>query len=840
MKPLKDYLPELKKIEGFPIGEDEDILALSNPPYYTACPNPYIKDFIKEHGTPYDEETDDYHREPFVEDVSFGKNHPIYTAHTYHTKVPHQAIMKYIEHYTNEGDIVFDGFCGTGMTGIAAQLMNRKAILSDLSPIATFIASVYNSPHNVAKFEKQIIEILDELESEFGWLYHTKHVEKTKGATQLSLDNKFEEKNGIINFVVWSDVLSCPLCKNEYIFWEVALDNEKGKVKDLYTCPNCSAEISKKTSERVFKTVYDEGLSKNTERAIQVPVLINYTWNKKRFNKKPDQLDFDLLDKIERFDVPYWYPIDELPNGENTVQPKRSHGMSNVHQFFTKRNLIALSALLSKVGKKRERLFLFLFTGILNRSTQMNRIHVKNYFFGGGGWNAGYLKKTLYVSSIPIETSIFSQIKSRKKSISRAFKTISFNQNNYNIINNGDAGKIENIPSNSIDYIFTDPPFGRNIMYSELNFMWEAWLKVKTNNKNEAIINKVQQKELSEYFDLMNKSFQEFYRVLKPKRWITVEFSNSKSSVWNVIQDALTKAGFVVVNVSVLDKKQGSFKQVTTSGSVKSDLVISAYKPSQKFAERFLSQAGENMEIDFVREFLHNLPKEPVMERTDKMLYNKMLSQYIIRGYEIRYNASSFYQMLGNYFVEEDGYWFNENQLPAYRGWKQKMHLEGMDEVQSGQRMLFVSDEKSALVWLYNFISIPKSLGDIHAAFRKIANITDDTLPELKELLSENFILEEGKYRRPTSNEEKSAINEKRERQLMREFESLLLEAKNSKRKIKQVRKEALSLGFETCYRQKRFADILALAKKLNKRILENNAELNDYVEIAEIKVEGL
>lgn len=137
-KPLAELLDSVRDIEGFPIGKDEDILALSNPPYYTACPNPYINDFIEEYGNPYDEATDDYHRDPFVGDVSEGKNDPIYNAHSYHTKVPHKAIMKYIEHYTDEGDIVFDGFCGTGMTGVAAQMLNRKAILSDMSPIATY------------------------------------------------------------------------------------------------------------------------------------------------------------------------------------------------------------------------------------------------------------------------------------------------------------------------------------------------------------------------------------------------------------------------------------------------------------------------------------------------------------------------------------------------------------------------------------------------------------------------------------------------------------------------------------------------------------------------------
>jgi len=79
---MPELLDKVRHIEGFPIGRDEDIIALSDPPYYTACPNPFIEDFIKEHGKPYDEEIDDYHREPFTSDVTEGKNDPIYNAHT--------------------------------------------------------------------------------------------------------------------------------------------------------------------------------------------------------------------------------------------------------------------------------------------------------------------------------------------------------------------------------------------------------------------------------------------------------------------------------------------------------------------------------------------------------------------------------------------------------------------------------------------------------------------------------------------------------------------------------------------------------------------------------------
>ncbi|MBW6511061.1 MAG: site-specific DNA-methyltransferase [Desulfuromonadaceae bacterium] len=136
--------PEFRKIEGFPIGSDEDILNLSDPPYYTACPNPWIADFIakweawkesdegrvargeKEVSNHSPLTTRHYHREPFAADVSEGKQDPIYNAHSYHTKVPYKAIMRYILHYTQPGDIVFDGFCGTGMTGVDDELLKLK------------------------------------------------------------------------------------------------------------------------------------------------------------------------------------------------------------------------------------------------------------------------------------------------------------------------------------------------------------------------------------------------------------------------------------------------------------------------------------------------------------------------------------------------------------------------------------------------------------------------------------------------------------------------------------------------------------------------------------------
>ncbi len=248
---LKDL--EFRKIEGFPIGEDEDILALSDPPHYTVCPNPFIEDFIKHYGKPYDPETDNYRREPFAADVSEGKNDPIYNAHSYHTKVPHKAIMRYILHYTEPGDVVFDGFCGTGMTGVAAQLCGdkasveslgysveeestlfdkngdifselgpRRAVVSDLSPVATFIAHNYNTPVDFQSLKKAFDIFLEKSEKDLSWMYQTQHS---------------DGRAARINYVVWSETFSCQNCGAEVVFLDQALNRETGEVLRSFVCP---------------------------------------------------------------------------------------------------------------------------------------------------------------------------------------------------------------------------------------------------------------------------------------------------------------------------------------------------------------------------------------------------------------------------------------------------------------------------------------------------------------------------------------------------------------------------------------------------------------------------
>ncbi len=156
--------------------------------------------FLARHVKPYDPATDDYERPPFAADIKEGKNDPIYNAHSYHTKVPPRSIIPYILHYTRPGDVILDPFCGSGMTGVAAQMCAdppadileqspelrdrvgpRVCILNDLSPAACHIAYNYNTPVDVDTLRCEFERIKAAVKSEFDWLYGTEHYEPAVG-----------------------------------------------------------------------------------------------------------------------------------------------------------------------------------------------------------------------------------------------------------------------------------------------------------------------------------------------------------------------------------------------------------------------------------------------------------------------------------------------------------------------------------------------------------------------------------------------------------------------------------------------------------------------------------
>ncbi len=373
-------------------------------------------------------------------------------------------------------------------------------------------------------------------------------------------------------------------------------------------------------------------------------------------------------------------------------------------------------------------------------------------------------------------------------------------------------------------------------MYSELNFLLESWIKVFTNNQSEAIINDVQKKDLDIYRSLMTKAFSEFFRILKPGRWITVEFHNSKAAVWNAIQESLARAGFLVAQVTIIDKQKGTTKQLTFTSAVKNDLVINAYKPRAGFTQSLISQSGRGLEADFVREHLRQLPIAANAERSKEMLYSKYLAYYVQHIYLVAYNGEQFYRALSLWGLEErDGYWFaDETQAHEYE--QRKVKTFGKKGIQL-QSVLFVSDERSARQWIWNFLDDPKTYDEIYTKFVPALQTSEDEIPELTIMLEESFVRTNGEWKRPDQLTQ-AELEQKRLERLLRQFNEYL-GAAQAGQKVKEVRREAVLAGFTECYREGRFQDIVTLGGKLDKRLLEESPDLFDFIDIAEAKIQS-
>ena len=881
--------PDFRRQEGFPQGTDAAILAISDPPWYTACPNPWLADFVACYGKPYDPAAP-YAREPLAVDVAVGKTDPIYKAHSYHTKVPHLVIVPSILHYTEPGDLVLDGFAGSGMTGVAAQWCGtapgayryeletackkegrpaprwgtRRVVLNDLSPAATFIAANYNLPFDLQEFAEAGRQLLREVEYEIGWMYETLH---TDGRTR-----------GRIEYTVWSEIFTCPECAGEINFHDEALATDSKRVRERFPCPHCGASLNKDRVERVLETRIDPLSGEPWKRVKFRPVRITYRIGGTRYEKQPDDEDLAVLERIGALRPPATLPGDRFPieamyHGSR-LAPK---GFVHIHHLYLPRASQALGLLWAKAlahPDERIRSFLLFMVeqaiwgmSVLNRYGPTHFSQVNRQLTG-----------VYYVASQHAECSPWYNLGGKLDRLSKAFRGYQ-PQAGMAMVNTGTAARLSTLPAASIDYVFTDPPFGQNIFYADLNFLVESWHGVTTDAGPEAIIDRFKHKALPDYQRLMRRCFAEYHRVLKPGRWMTVVFSNSQAAVWNAIQVALQQAGFVVAEVTALDKVQGSYRQVTSATAVKQDLVISAYKPNGGLEER-LTRGGPTPESawDFLLTHLKQLPVVKVtpgyppellhiVERDPRRLYDRMASWFVRHDAPVPVSTPEFLAALPVRFRILDGMVFLPEQLVEYEKARSRIP-------QVKQAELFIADERSAIDWLANFLrKRPATRAEIHPDYLPqigAAKRKGEIIPELDQLLEDNFLKYDGAEAVPSQIHSYLSTNFKELRGLDKQDPALVAKAKDrwyvpdpnkaqdlekkrekallktfetykafTGRKLKDSRLEVLRAGFRAAWAQQDYATIIHLAHKLPEDTLQEDEKLLELYDLALIRTEA-
>lgn len=601
--------------------------------YYSGDkPNPNLNAFVEQHlrEKAYDSAKDDYDVPPFNKQIETTKATAIYNMHTYWSKKPHDAVCQYIRHYTKPGDLVLDPFCGSGGTALAALLEGRKAIAMDRSPAATFITKNYCTPVDVRSLEAAFLELKAKVQPELEWLYETRcHITDKPVQTE---------------FTVYSQVFQCPRCLEKVALFdciEAPGVTAQGKPKKINICPHC------------HKRGKVEEIRSQSHKFGAVPVLVSYSYcegntlvqverrhndENKRAREYFETFDLGKLQELESRPIPHWYPSGCSMTGFSRYQRDalRLYGIKEVADMFTKRNLWALATIregLRTLGAMSDPL-LFGFEAIVINLSRMQGYSTDPRFPNN------LFKGTYYIPQVGKEYSVLPWYGGKIRNLVRGYDKISASLHGSLglMISTSDAADPWQITSESVDYIFTDPPYAEKVQYGELNYVWETWLGFDTSwLKDEIIVNEARGMSEADWGTKMLRAMREAHRVLKPGRWLSVCFHDTAEGTWQLVQEIMREVGFVASDSEeavYIDAKQKSRNQLTADKVTKRDLVINFRKP--KLGDRRLAVVitGDEDQQTFrqkaqavIREFLQASPGS-----TKDRIYDAVVSRLVRKG----------------------------------------------------------------------------------------------------------------------------------------------------------------------------------------------------------------
>jgi len=552
---------------------------------------------------------------------------PIYLMHKYWARKPHNVVGAYINHYSKEGEIVLDPFCGSGVTAIESLRSGRKVIAIDLDPIATFITRMALQPIDVEDVKAAFLRIEQRVKNEIEKYYLTKCPKCGNNVLEA--------------YAIWSDVYYCNECKKDVLFTELEKKGNK------YFC-SCGKTIDTKKfkSEELIEIGYScEDCLKESGKKV-------------RFLIKKDELDDDKsrIEQYNKVNIPYWFPSDtrlEYSSGTPFKEGTHQESRSTIESIFTRRNLIGLSSLFNEINKIKSRnikdIMKLIFTSNLHNVSKLNPVHQPRWRKGQHP-STSWIVHRYWVPSLRVELPVWFYFNERFKNIIKGIeeakriipyfkeaKTIEdFNKESNIVISTQTALNLGNgsftIPENSIDYVFTDPPYGGSIQYLELSTIWLSWLsgekkdtRFDTNFKDEITINKNQGKDFEFYHLMLRNAFEEIYRVLKPGRWLTVTFHNADIKIYNSIIKAVVLSGFDLEKIIYQPPARPSAKGLLDPfGSAVGDYYIRFKKPDRK---RVTTDSTQIDEIRYERIVVDTM-KRLIGNRGEPTSYSILINSY--------------------------------------------------------------------------------------------------------------------------------------------------------------------------------------------------------------------
>jgi DNA modification methylase/DNA-directed RNA polymerase subunit RPC12/RpoP len=458
-------------------------------------------------------------------------SNPIFKAFGYPSKIYYPNIQKFIRSYTKEGAVVLDSFCGSGTTGIAALLENRKAILFDNSPNAIHTTSNTLAPVNI----KDVNRIFKQMKTDLGDLINN-----------LYRTLSSEGNNGYADTIITSNIYRCLECDSEISLHDTAT----GK-RSEYACKNCGFTLN------ISKVEHKERIIER-RRPVEVNLRITDETSSGRKTEKRPVTNADveswenILNEYEQQFGHLWSPTVQIVYNRCYPRVGGWPGFpidATVSDLFPKPNLIALKILHNYISEnikseETRNFFMFVFTESLFRTS-------KRLFTTSG------IKTVYHIPPVGKEQNVWTVFERKFKVIIKAkefiLSQISLEKESKNLKIIKHNSRELPIPDNSLDYAFIDPPYGGVVPYAELNLFYSAWLNEAEDLENEVIIPMDYEKKIEFVRDWgrqIEGAFSEVYRVLKPGSYFTIVFQSKFNDIWNELRDLMTnRIGFQFVNI---------------------------------------------------------------------------------------------------------------------------------------------------------------------------------------------------------------------------------------------------------------------------------------------------
>jgi hypothetical protein len=428
--------------------------------------------------------------------------------------------------------------------------------------------------------------------------------------------------------------LACPHCGIETSLWDASVKTKPLAMSDTFRCKGCRKQITVEVCERVLESTQDAfGRKQFTKK--RVIARVHGRTGSTKWQRAPDPEDLALVDRIAKTRPPRSAPNADLVWGE--LHRTGYHaGIEKLHHFYTKRNFIAMAILMELAVEfpqhVRDALRLLVLSYNASHSTLMTRVVLKK---GQSDFVlTGSQSGVLYISGLPVEKNLLEGVRRKSKAFIDSFWMLHGSRSKVQVHNASSENM--HLKARSVDYVFTDPPFGGYIPYAELNQINELWLGRTTDRSREVIVSPSQSKGVPEYGAMMGNVFKEISRVLKPDGLATVVFHSAHSEVWRALVQAYAGAGFAVEATSVLDKIQASFKQVVSTVSVKGDpLLLLSKRPADKATDK----ASSKIAIDVISAARNGSGSDP------QRLYSQFVGKCLELGRDVEIDAKTFYAM---------------------------------------------------------------------------------------------------------------------------------------------------------------------------------------------------